>query len=104
MRSALRLLVIAAGTLLLSCNTFWVAGAPTFGRVRDISVADIEAAVAAYGEYTRATYYTEPLVGQIQVLSHDSVRIYWGQAGGGYTTMNRVHGRWRLGEEVVVTS
>jgi hypothetical protein len=104
MCSTRRFLVIAATSLLLSCNTFRVAGAPVFGRVREISAGDIEEAVAAYGEYTRAVYHTEPQVGQIQVLNHDSVRIYWGLAGGSYTTMNRVHGRWSRADEAIVTS
>jgi hypothetical protein len=104
MRLLLRTFIAATLVLAAGCNTFRVAGAPTFGKVHEISVADIEAAVAAYRKYTLATYHTEPSVGQIQVLSHDSVRIYWGEAGGSYTTFNRVHGRWRFGEEAVVTS
>ena len=96
--------IVATFVLAAGCNTFRVAGAPTFGKVHEISVVDIEAAVAAYGEYTRATYHAEPSVGQIQVLSHDSVRIYWGRAGGSYTTFIRVHGKWRLGDQAVVTS
>jgi hypothetical protein len=66
-----------AATLVLTpgCDTFRVAGAPTSCKVHEISVADIHSAVAAYRKYTIATYHTEPSVEQIQVLSHDSVRI-----------------------------
>ena len=103
MRLLLSTFIGAALALVSGCNTFRVSGAPTFGKVHDISVADIEAAVAAYRKDSVANHRT-PLVGQIQVLGHDNVRIYWGEAGGGYTTMNRVRGKWLRGEEVIVTS
>jgi hypothetical protein len=47
--------------VLASCNTFRIAGAPTFDRVHEISVADIEAAVAAYKS---AHIYEDTSVGQ----------------------------------------
>jgi hypothetical protein len=103
MRIIVQTLIAAAVALASGCNTFRVAGAPTFGKVHEISIADIEAAISAYREDSRANHWN-PMVGQIQVLGHDSVRIYWGEAGGGYTTMNRVHGKWRRGEQVIVTS
>ena len=90
-----------AALILASCNTFRVAGAPTFGRVNEVSVADIEAAVAAYRASLRDS---DAPVGQIEVLGRDEIRIYVGEAGGGYTTMNRVKGNWRRGRGVVVTS
>jgi hypothetical protein len=95
-------LLALATTLLTSCNTFRVAGAPTFGRVHDIAVADIEAAVAVY----RASPPVPGApVGQIQVISRDEVRIYFQDASGGYTTIKRSHGKWRrTAESVIVTS
>ena len=89
--------------LFVGCNTYRVAGAMTFGRTQDISASDIEAAVASYREYMQATYHTEGVPGQIEVVSHDRVRIYYGDAGGGYTEMNRIHGKWRRGSIVIVT-
>jgi hypothetical protein len=87
-----RSLLILATTVFASCNTFRVAGAPTFGRVHDISVADIEAAVAAFKS---AHIYEDTSVGQIQVISHDEVRLYAEVGPGPYVTMRRVHGKWR---------
>jgi len=92
MRSTVRSLLILATTLLASCNTFRVAGAPTFGRVHDISIEDIEAAVAAY---KAAHIYEDTSVAQIQVISHDEVRLYGDRGPGPYVIMRRVHGKWR---------
>ncbi len=85
--SALPLVGIVA-LALAACSTFRVAGAPTFGRVNDIPVSDIEAAVAAYQKLHYRT------VGTIQVISRDEIRIYWKEALSNYDTMKRVHGRW----------
>ena len=81
---------------LAACSTLRVAGAPTFGRVHDIPVSDIEAAVAVYQKLHYRT------VGTIQVISHDEIRIYWKEALSNYDTMKRVHGRWMHPGGVVV--
>jgi hypothetical protein len=73
---------IAVITLLTSCNTFRVDGAPTFGRVHDVTVADIEAAIAAYRASPRDR---KAPVGQIEVVGPNEIRIYVGEAGSGYT-------------------
>jgi hypothetical protein len=92
MRLTVRSLLMVVTAVLASCNTFRVVGAPTFGRVHDISVADIEAAVATY---KAAHIYEDTSVGQIQVISHDEVRLYPEVGPGPYVTMRRVHGKWR---------
>ena len=74
------------------CALLLVAGAATFGRVHEISVADIEAAVAAY---KAAHIYEDTSVAQIQVISHDEVRLYGDRGPGPYVIMRRVHGKWR---------
>jgi hypothetical protein len=73
---------------LAACSTLRVAGAPTFGRVHDMPVSDIEAAVAVYQKLHYRT------VGTIQVISHDEIRIYWKEALSNYDTMKRVNGKW----------
>jgi hypothetical protein len=94
--STFPLLGIAAFAL-AACTTFRVAGAPTFGRIHDMPVSEIEAAVAAYQKLHYRT------VGNIQVISHDEIRIYWKGALSNYDTMKRVDGRWvHLGGAVVV--
>jgi hypothetical protein len=58
--------------LLASCSSpFRVAGAGTFGRVDDISVADIQAAVSVY----RALIVDhDQAIGPIEVISHYVIR------------------------------
>jgi hypothetical protein len=92
MRRTPCVLLIVTAAVLASCNTFRVAGAATFGRVHEISVADIEAAIAAY----KAAHICEDTsVAQIQVISHDEVRLYGDRGPGPYVIMPRVHGKWR---------
>ena len=100
MRLIIQTLIVAAVALASGCDTFRVAGMPTFGKVNDVAVSDIEAAVAAY----RAEFHTDYSGGQIEVLSHDKIRIYAGLPGGSYVEVNRIHGKWRCGEVAVVTS
>ena len=82
-----------------SCSSpLRIAGAPTFGRVDDISVADIQATVSAY----RASIVDhDQAFGQIEVISHDEIRIYQGNELRNYTSMERVEGRWRLDSVVL---
>jgi hypothetical protein len=87
MRAASAVPLILALSL-AACTTMRVAGAPVFGRVHEISVSDIEAAVAAYQKLHYRT------VGTIQVIGHDEIRIYWKEALSNYDTMKRVHGEW----------
>jgi hypothetical protein len=103
MRIAISTMIAVTVVLLAGCNTLRVACAPTFGRVHDISAVDLEAAVAAYraGQLRNGS---QSFVGQIEVVSHDRVRIYVDHAGGSYITMERLHGRWHRGEIRIVIS
>ena len=60
--------------------------------MHDLPVADIEAAVVAY---KTAHIYEDTSVAQIQVISHDEVRLYGDRGPGPYVIMRRVHGKWR---------
>jgi len=76
MRAGGNVLVSAAVAIIVaSCatDTFRVAGIPTFGRIQDISVADIEAALAAYKGPLPDSH---DRVGEIEVVSHDEIRFY----------------------------
>jgi hypothetical protein len=92
-------LMPALAILLASCSSpLRVAGARTFGRVDDISVADIQAAVSAY----RALIVDhDQAIGPIEVISHDEIRIYQGNELRNYTSMELVKGKWRLGSVVL---
>ena len=84
--------------VLTSCtiSNFYVAGVPTFGRTQDVSIADIEAAIAAY-----KTSASEK-VGPAEVMSHDEIRIYQDTECRNFTSTVRVKGKWRLDRVVLV--
>ena len=81
----------AAVAALASCNTYRVAGAVTFGRVHDVSEADIQGAIVAFhhGEYR------DVAVGQIEVVSRDEIHIYWSaKSSCCLSILKRQQGRW----------
>jgi hypothetical protein len=86
--------------VLTSCtvSNFYVAGVPTFGRVQDVSVADIEAAISAY----KQSLAVPEQVGPAEVISHDEIRIYQDSECRNFTSMVRVKGKWQLGSVVLV--
>jgi hypothetical protein len=94
------LLLLAIVIVLGSCatSTFHVAGAPTFGRIQDVFVGDIEAAVSAFKAATRPG----APVGEIEVISHDEIRIYRDTERRNYTSMVRTKGKWQVGSVVLV--
>jgi hypothetical protein len=93
--------VIAAMTILLaSCSApLRVAGGRTFGRTQDISAGDVQTAVAAY---QASVWHGPARYGDLEVISHDEVRIYQEHAPSNYTSMVRVKGKWELGSVVLV--
>ena len=95
------LLLSAIVILLGSCatNTVDIAGFPTFGRIQDISEADIRAAVSAYA---RINPKGPAHVGDIEVISRDEIRIYVDRAPSDYISMVRIRGRWQEGSVVLV--
>ena len=91
-------LVAVSAAAFLSCtvSNFRVGGVPTFGRVQDVSIADIEAAISAYkGSGSEK-------VGPAEVMSHDEIRIYQDTECRNFTSMVRVKGKWQLGSVVLV--
>jgi hypothetical protein len=86
--------------LFMSCSApLRVAGARTLGRTQDVSAADIQSAVA---DYQASTWHGPARYGDIEVISHDEIRIYQGHAPSNYTSMVRVKGRWEIGSVVLV--
>ena len=91
--------LIAAG-LLASCNTYRVAGAMTYGRIHDLSAAEIEVALAAY---RRSKPEASP-VGQIQVVNSTEIRVYWGDSSCCFSTVRRERDAWKFaGDQVLWT-
>jgi hypothetical protein len=101
MRSDVLLAGVAALLCVAGCAPFRVAGAPTFGKLRQVTVSDIEAAVAAYRRDSVAMH-SASLVGQIEVMSRDVIRIYWSDASSGYTAMRRSGETWRTAEQMAI--
>src|SRR6266508_4391177 len=83
----------AIAIVLASCSTpFRVAGIRTFGRIQDIPVADIEAAVSAYRGLKGALHER---IAEIEVIGHDEGRIYQDPAPSSFISMVRVKGKWQ---------
>ena len=76
-----------------------VGGVRTTGRSEDISVADIEAAVAAYQASIR---HGPAKITEIEVISHDEVRMHDLPAPSNYIAMVRERGKWVMGSVVLV--
>jgi hypothetical protein len=94
------LFLIATVIVFASCAApFRVGGIRTSGRIEEISVADIEAAVTAY----QASIWHGPAkIGEIEVISHDKVRMHDSPPPSNYTSMARVKGKWVMGRVVLV--
>jgi hypothetical protein len=88
-------------SLFASCAPLRVAGVYTYGRIHDVNVADIEAALAAD---QALRLHPNTSVGYIQVISHNEIRLYWGGFDGSYEIMKRVGKKWRHDSSVIVTS
>jgi hypothetical protein len=86
----------ANALVLASCGT----GGPVIsGRTQEISVTDIQAAVAAY----QASIWHGPAhVGEIEVISHNEIHIHDDPAPSSYTSMVRAKGKWHVGSVVLV--
>ncbi len=86
--------------LFASCSApLRATGARAFGRTEDIAVADIQSAVAAY---QASVWHGPARYGDIEVISHDEIRIYQEHAPSHYTSMVHVKGKWELGSVVLV--
>ena len=93
------LITIAMAIVLASCNTYRVHGAMTYGRIRDVSPAEIELAIVAY----HRTHPDVP-VGQIQVVSRAELRIYGSDSACCYSTIERKGAHWEFaGDQVLWT-
>jgi hypothetical protein len=79
-----------------------VGDAPVTGRVHDVSIADIHAAIAADIIHPRA----QPL--EIHVINRDEIDLYYIPRNGneevGHVIIKRVGGTWRYAGGVLVTS
>jgi len=101
MRAPVSILLLTVTTIVFaSCATpFRIGGVRTTGRIGNVSAADIEAAVAAY----QASIWHRPAkIGEIEVISHDEIRMHYLPAPSSYTGMFREKGKWVKGSVVLV--
>jgi hypothetical protein len=87
------LAIEASAILLTSCASVSVSDTRAYGRVHDVSVADIHAAIDADRQHTAEKIY------EIEVVSADEMRLYHEprtDAKASYDVIRRVHGKWRF--------
>jgi hypothetical protein len=101
MRHCTTLFSIVIMSLLASCAPLRVAGIYTYGRIHEVDVSDVEAALAAY---YALRLYPDTSVEYIEVIRYDEIRLYWGGFDGSYEIMKRVGKKWRHDGGVIVTS
>jgi hypothetical protein len=101
MRAQISVLFLTATVIVFaSCAApFRVAGVRTSGRIEEISVADIEAAVKAYQAWI---WHGPAKIGEIEVISHDEIRMHDSPPPSNYISMVRVRGKWVMGSVVLV--
>jgi hypothetical protein len=86
-------LAISAALVLASCATQKFGDAIIYGHTKDVSEADIRAALAA-----RGTFSPKAHVYEIEVVNRDRIRLYLmprGQGGDICVEVARIRGRWR---------
>ena len=83
---------IAAGIILSSCATY--EGANLTGRWKDVSRADIAAAVEAARADPHLKRGGDELR-EVVVISRDEIRLFWTSKE--IDTMERVRGKWQCG-------
>ena len=78
-----------------------VGDAPVTGRVRDVSSADIRAAIAA-----DVTSHGPPV--EVHVINSNEIDLYYirrhGNEDVGHIIIKRIGGKWRYAGGVIVTS
>src|SRR5439155_24237068 len=82
--------VLMAGSSLTSCATY--EGANITGRWKDVTQADIAAAV----QVSRAQSHVQPAANkleEIEVISHNEIELVW--TFGEEDIVKRIHGRWQ---------
>ena len=83
----------AAALLFSSCATQKFGDAIIYGRTKDVTDADVRAAIAARTSLSRMAHVYE-----IEVVNRDRIRLYLIQRGHGgdiCVEMVRVRGKWR---------
>ena|SRR5438552_8780155 len=86
---------------LTSCATATVDGHRVFGRVQDVSEADIRAAIAA--EHRQSTW-ADKTIYDIQVVSRDEMYLFHqpSSENPSHDVLKRVYGKWHVVDTHVI--
>jgi hypothetical protein len=97
----LRLLFVSVLACLASCATVHVDGHDVFGRVHDVSDADIRAALAAE---QRESSWVDKTIYHIEVVSRDEMRLFHqpSRANRSHDVLKRVKGQWHVVDTHVI--
>jgi hypothetical protein len=84
-----------------SCATTTIDGHPVFGRVEDVSQADIRAALAAE---QRESMWADKTIYHIKVISRDEMLLFHlpDRRNPSCDVLKRVHGKWRVVDTHVI--
>jgi hypothetical protein len=91
----------AAAFLVSSCATQRFEGIPLYGRVHDVSPADLRTAIALV-RYKPNTAYRQ--IYAIDVASSNDIHLYHAPYDGKvglYNRVERIGGKWRFNERVI---
>ncbi len=104
MRRAANIALLAFSACVLSSCVTTLDGAWLFGRVNDVSVEDIRAAIAA--DIRAHPALRSGKLNRIDVVSTDEIHLYWAEYNvyGGCNIIKRIQGRWEHYGGIVVTS
>jgi len=96
-------LMLASAALLSACTSVMIGDARAYGRIHDVSVAEIHAAIAVD---QRDSHYADKKVYEIEVISADEIHLFHERrtdARAEYDIMKRVNGKWRfIRSEIIV--
>jgi hypothetical protein len=95
--------MLASAALLSACASAMIGDARAYGRIHDVSVADIHAAIDVD---RRDSHYAIKTIYEIEVISADEIHLFHERrtdAKAEYDIMKRVRGTWRfIRSEIIV--
>jgi hypothetical protein len=96
-------LMLASAAFLSACASVMIGDARAYGRIRDVSIADIHAAIDVDH---RESHYADKKVYEIKVISADEIHLFHERrtdAKAEYDIMKRINGKWRfIRSEIIV--
>jgi hypothetical protein len=87
------IIALLAAAILSGCESTYVDGVRTYGRLRAVSVADIRSAIIA-SKNARIGGPAEPY--EVEVIGRDEIHVYRGPRiqDRGWNIVRRINGKW----------